>query len=83
MCTEELCGESSKRTFVREEIGTTPLTSLENAYAASFMDFDEDGILDILLFLEPNATNPSSLHALYNNYYVDAFFLKTLGTNGV
>eukprot|EP01091_Cochliopodium_minus_P011961 TRINITY_DN3522_c0_g1_i1.p1 TRINITY_DN3522_c0_g1~~TRINITY_DN3522_c0_g1_i1.p1 ORF type:complete len:649 (-),score=136.28 TRINITY_DN3522_c0_g1_i1:47-1993(-) len=83
-CTVETCnGISSRRTFVKETTGVGAMSKFENAYAASFMDFNEDGILDILMFLEPNATDKQQMHALYNNFYNDAFFLKALGLNGV
>eukprot|EP01102_Stenamoeba_stenopodia_P008785 TRINITY_DN2564_c0_g1_i4.p1 TRINITY_DN2564_c0_g1~~TRINITY_DN2564_c0_g1_i4.p1 ORF type:complete len:629 (-),score=105.35 TRINITY_DN2564_c0_g1_i4:1706-3592(-) len=91
-CTEDLCGndatEANHRTFqfVNDDT-TSALGNITNAYAATFIDLDEDGSLDILVLVDSalNGTKPGhkTIAALYNNIYVDAYFLKTLGLNGV
>jgi len=52
------------------------------------VDFGENGILDIIVLvddmLDPiEPTSSKSIHAVYNNYFNDAYFFKTLGSNGV
>lgn len=48
-------------------------------YAAAFFDLDEDGVVDMFVL----ADNPPRIETVYNNFENDAFFLKTLGLNGV
>eukprot|EP01132_Coremiostelium_polycephalum_P006111 gene6111-7615_t len=87
-CTPALCGstqssQSGRRTFSRVTSGTDALTQIENAYSAVFVDLGENGIPDILVLTNGNATAPAQVKAVFNNFYNDAFFFKTLGLNGV
>jgi integrin alpha FG-GAP repeat containing protein 1 len=91
-CTEETCGEMATgfdhRTFQLVDDSTTAvLATILNAYAGAFFDFDEDGSLDILLLVDSglNDTSPAvkSTVGVFNNIYTDAYFLKTLGLNGL
>ncbi|KAF2074710.1 hypothetical protein CYY_003986 [Polysphondylium violaceum] len=77
-CTESLCGAGrSGRTFVNVTSNVDDLVSIENAYSAVFVDLGENGISDILVWTK------TSVQAVFNNFYNDAFFFKTLGLNGV
>jgi integrin alpha FG-GAP repeat containing protein 1 len=55
--------------------------TLTFSYQAYFYDIDEKGDLDIMTFLDMNdAVNSTrQLKAYYNNFFDDAYFLKTLG----
>eukprot|EP01133_Synstelium_polycarpum_P017959 gene17959-21432_t len=83
-CSDATCGPNVPgRTFNKVTDGTDALTQIPDAYAAVFVDYGENGIADILV-LTRNITNGSeSLRAIFNNFYNDAFFFKTLGLNGV
>ncbi|KAJ3182769.1 hypothetical protein HDU87_008108 [Geranomyces variabilis] len=48
---------------------------------ATFMDLDEDGTLDVLVGVLVDGKFRT--HAILNNFYNDAFFLKALVSNGV
>jgi len=54
-----------------------------------FFDIDEDGVIDILVTIDSDPTgNLNAIHTrsaklLYNNFFNDAFFLKTTALNGV
>jgi len=79
------CDASSTRTFDIKTIGTDALSNIKNPIAATFMDFDEAGWLDIIVltYTPNNNTKPYGIVGLFNNINSDAFFLKTLGLNGV
>ncbi|EGC32339.1 hypothetical protein DICPUDRAFT_38530 [Dictyostelium purpureum] len=81
-CTSDLCDMGQKgRTFGRVTDGTDALRSIPNAYSAVFVDLGENGIADILVW--SGTPNNQSMQAIFNNFYNDAFFFKTLGLNGV
>ncbi|GAM21505.1 hypothetical protein SAMD00019534_046800 [Acytostelium subglobosum LB1] len=82
-CTAQLCGKGvTGRTFTKVTSGTDALTSIPYAYTAAFVDFGEIGNADIMVLIRyPNGTEATQ--AVFNNYYNDAFFFKTLGLNGV
>lgn len=67
------------RTFQMLDSGVDDLVSIPDAYAATFFDLGEDGVPDIFVL----ADNPPRIVTIYNNFENDAFFLKTLGLNGV
>ncbi|KAI9092668.1 hypothetical protein DFS34DRAFT_632718 [Phlyctochytrium arcticum] len=70
---------AGRRTF--ELIDTGSLLQSSSVAAASFLDLDEDGTLDILT--SSNEGGTFRIKAYFNNFYHDAFFLKALVTNGV
>lgn len=82
-CTVALCGsdatDNGLRTFQVVSDGTDALTNIANATSATFFDFDENGALDIIVLCEET----KKVHMVYNNFFNDAYFLKTLGSNGV
>eukprot|EP01130_Rhizamoeba_saxonica_P017235 TRINITY_DN8271_c0_g2_i1.p1 TRINITY_DN8271_c0_g2~~TRINITY_DN8271_c0_g2_i1.p1 ORF type:complete len:658 (+),score=140.74 TRINITY_DN8271_c0_g2_i1:28-1974(+) len=84
-CTLDLCSEEatkmSRRTFKQMKSGVASLLSIEDAYAGAFFDIDEDGTNDILV-MNSNQSQ-LSIHGVFNNYWIDAYSLKTLGLNGV
>lgn len=90
-CTESLCGpeatSSNRRTFQQMTNGVNALSDVKGSYVAAFFDFDEDGVLDILTLSEKVSEKDSSvtptINAVFNNFFNDAFFLKTMGLNGV
>ncbi|KAL4399692.1 hypothetical protein ACI68E_004075 [Malassezia pachydermatis] len=75
--------EVEHRTFVR--VNGTVLDTMEYVRSVSFLDLDEDGTLDLVLqSIEPLASRTSdarSVSFVQNNYFHDAFFLKTLTLN--
>eukprot|EP01119_Soliformovum_irregulare_P011411 TRINITY_DN2849_c1_g3_i4.p1 TRINITY_DN2849_c1_g3~~TRINITY_DN2849_c1_g3_i4.p1 ORF type:complete len:696 (-),score=204.75 TRINITY_DN2849_c1_g3_i4:12-1883(-) len=88
-CTLQYCTQqaidSGRRYFTRVGEGVDDLTAIKNPYATTFIDLDENGILDVLVLgnSTENSTNSQTIHAIYNNFFNDAFFLKTMGLNGV
>eukprot|EP01114_Cavostelium_apophysatum_P009861 TRINITY_DN2316_c0_g1_i2.p1 TRINITY_DN2316_c0_g1~~TRINITY_DN2316_c0_g1_i2.p1 ORF type:complete len:678 (+),score=117.31 TRINITY_DN2316_c0_g1_i2:215-2248(+) len=84
-CNSQTCGsaaaEQNMRTFEKVTEDVDALTSVENAYAAAFIDFGEDGLLDIVVLTQNESQQ--SVVSIYNNFFNDAFFLKVLGSNGV
>jgi len=81
-----LCPHSSARSFVPIWQDMEALTSISNAYAAAFFDLDENGMPDVLILTDDALSTPGGrrhIRAVFNNFQNDAFFLKTLGLNGV
>jgi len=76
-----------QRTFVLKTDGTSELTKIEGVYAAAFLDFGESGSLSVIALSDPALTSSASgdkeIHGLYNNFRLDALFIKALGLNGV
>jgi len=70
---------NNRRGFTKVDGGVDDLEEIPYAFAAAFFDLDEDGMLDIFVL----ADNPPRIETVYNNFENDAFFLKTLGLNGV
>jgi len=65
-----------------------PLNNIPNSFAATFLDLFDHGSNDILVIADmglnsSNSENEFKIYGLYNNFQNDAFFLKTLGLNGV
>ncbi|KAE8259615.1 hypothetical protein A4X13_0g905 [Tilletia indica] len=75
---------SSTRAFAVVEEGAEVLRDVRDARAASWMDVDEDGTLDILLQRTgaDNGGKGSKVTFIQNNFFHDAFFLKALTLNG-
>ncbi|KAG0035603.1 hypothetical protein BGZ81_005581 [Podila clonocystis] len=76
---------AKRRTFVKVTEGADPLNNAQNVKAAAFFDIDEDGTLDIMLLRGTTDQQPAgrAISFIHNNYFNDAFFLKTLASNGV
>jgi len=74
------------RSFVLQTDGATSLMEITNPLTATFFDLDETGILDIIV-VSSNISNANYSDyfptAFMNSYFIDAFFLKTMGLNGV
>ncbi|CAG8552359.1 22065_t:CDS:10, partial [Racocetra persica] len=85
-CTNQKCNslevESQRRTFTRVVDGASALNDITDARSAAFMDLDEDGTLDILVLKSASSTY-KRVNMIHNNYFNDAFFVKTLMLNGV
>ncbi|RKP11179.1 hypothetical protein THASP1DRAFT_11906 [Thamnocephalis sphaerospora] len=91
-CTEDISTkdqmEAGRRAFRVLEQGADALNQLVNVRSAAFFDFEEDGTLDILsLSKQPGGSRAGKaarvVVPVQNNYFNDAFFLKTLVLNGV
>lgn len=84
-CTTKECSKAvtsaSRRSFSRVDGPTAEaLNKITDAKSAMWIDLDEDGSLDILVQRVGKAGGSSrTLSFIRNNYYHDAFFLKTLG----
>ncbi|KAJ3160679.1 hypothetical protein HDU86_000438 [Geranomyces michiganensis] len=86
-CGSKTCSaaadDAGRRAFELVDHGVAALTvagGSENV-VATFMDLDEDGTLDVLVGVLVNGKFRT--HAILNNFYNDAFFLKALVSNGV
>ncbi|KAG0054100.1 hypothetical protein BGZ83_011984 [Gryganskiella cystojenkinii] len=78
--------DAKRRSFVKVTEGANELNNLQDVRAAAFLDLDEDGTVDIMLLRNSNtrqALAGRSITMIHNNYFNDAFFLKTLASNGV
>ncbi|KAI9596507.1 hypothetical protein BDF19DRAFT_437639 [Syncephalis fuscata] len=92
-CTDDTCTaeqvQASRRSFQLLEHGADALDQLENVRSAAFFDFSDDGTLDILALSKSDTSNNRNnmanrqITTLQNNFFNDAFFLKTLVLNGV
>lgn len=81
---------ASLRTFEPLRDGVQALDALSATddpfmpFEAFFFDLDESGTLDVVVMShDPSSSGRVRTHLLYNNLFNDAFFLKTLGLNGV
>jgi len=70
---------TGRRNFSKVASNVDELTGIQNAYAGAFFDLGDDGVLDMMIL----ADNPPRIETIFNNLEYDAFFLKTLGLNGV
>lgn len=86
-CTSDRCSADAvtaeRRTF-RQMLPslTSDLLAMTGAFVGAPFDLDETGRLDIILLSVSNDSS-FSVGALFNNFFNDAYFLKTLGLNGV
>eukprot|EP00833_Pecoramyces_ruminatium_P016237 jgi/Orpsp1_1/1190269/evm.model.d7180000077853.1 len=83
-CTEKLgCNENAiktkRRTLVYSEHSKV-LNRRQNIRSAAFMDIEENGTVDILLFGEQDTNK--RIYTVINNLHNDAFFMKTITLNG-
>ncbi|KAK3842740.1 MAG: hypothetical protein J3R72DRAFT_474554 [Linnemannia gamsii] len=90
LCTgEEGCLPSAvtkkRRSFVKVTEGADALNLIQDVRAAAFLDLDEDGTVDIMLLRNTGGQQAAgrAITMIHNNYFNDAFFLKTLASNGV
>ncbi|KAG0252825.1 hypothetical protein DFQ27_007823 [Actinomortierella ambigua] len=89
LCTPETCRQDEvtarRRTFVKVVEGADVLNSVQDVRAAAFLDLDEDGTVDIMLLRRRDQGQAAAraVSMIHNNYFNDAFFLKTLASNGV
>lgn len=87
-CNRETCskaGFSAGRRYFEKVDGSkaAALNKFDDVKSAHFMDIDEDGSLDILLQRSGKGSGASrSMSFIKNNYFHDAFFMKTLVGNG-
>ncbi|KAF9918621.1 hypothetical protein FBU30_000125 [Linnemannia zychae] len=89
LCTDDTCLPSAvtkkRRSFVKVVDGADALNLVQDVRAAAFLDLDEDGTVDIMLLrnVEGQQAAGRAVTMIHNNYFNDAFFLKTLASNGV
>ncbi|KAF9540003.1 hypothetical protein EC957_004705 [Mortierella hygrophila] len=89
LCADETCVPSAvtkkRRSFVKVTDGAEALNLAQDVRAAAFLDLDEDGTVDIMLLRNTNGQQAAgrAITMIHNNYFNDAFFLKTLASNGV
>mmetsp|Transcript_30481 Transcript_30481/g.85328 ORF Transcript_30481/g.85328 Transcript_30481/m.85328 type:complete len:466 (-) Transcript_30481:1839-3236(-) len=89
-CMTQLCSNTAIRLRRRSFAHVTgdevqQLRALDNPFAAAFFDIDETGTPDVMVLSEGIPEDPTRrrIHFLANNMHNDAFFLKTLGLNGL
>ncbi|KAK9767766.1 hypothetical protein K7432_002149 [Basidiobolus ranarum] len=89
-CNSKHCPQAAinanRRTLIAVSSGLDDLNKITNPKAGAFFDIDEDGTLDFLVLSSSNSDNhlaSRSASFLYNNFFNDAFFMKTLVLNGV
>jgi integrin alpha FG-GAP repeat containing protein 1 len=71
--------KAKRRTLVYSEHSKV-LNRRQNIRSAAFMDIEENGTVDILLFGEQDANK--RIYTVINNLHNDAFFMKTITLNG-
>jgi integrin alpha FG-GAP repeat containing protein 1 len=72
--------ESSFDSKLSKEI----LSAMTDVVAATFIDLDESGMLDVMLVRgNPDSSSNYITETYVNNLFLDAFFLKTVGLNGI
>eukprot|EP01080_Neovahlkampfia_damariscottae_P007529 gene7529-11853_t len=80
-CTEQACGADATarglRTFSFYTHGSQALNDVKDPLNSFFIDLDETGTLDIITISKEN------IFTTFNNYFLDGFFFKILGLNGV
>ncbi|KYR01791.1 putative integrin alpha FG-GAP repeat-containing protein [Tieghemostelium lacteum] len=74
--------QNSVRSFQKVSSGADALLNIAGGYSAVFVDYGENGIPDIMV-LSVDSNGTKQVSAVFNNFYNDAFFFKTLGLNGV
>jgi integrin alpha FG-GAP repeat containing protein 1 len=82
-CNKASTVEEEGRWLSVVQEGAEPLAHIEDVRAASWVDIDDDGTLDILLLRGTTAAKDTRrVTFIQNNYFYDAFFLKSLCLNG-
>lgn len=88
VCSRTICSqaetEAGRRAFSRVDGDRAKaLNSIKDAKSAIWIDIDEDGTLDLLVQRSGLSSGASrQFKFIKNNYFHDAFFLKTLTSNG-
>jgi integrin alpha FG-GAP repeat containing protein 1 len=81
--------DMKRRTFKITTEGTAALSDVRDVVAAAFVDIDQVGTLHIVAARDPALWDPSGTAAgpgiavVFNDFDNDAYFLKTVGLNGV
>ncbi|KAI9473399.1 MAG: hypothetical protein EXX96DRAFT_528016 [Benjaminiella poitrasii] len=87
VCDSQLCTSGAKalnrRSFSVVSTGAEILNQITTPSQATFFDIDEDGTLDILVLQKMQKDAGRLPNFIVNNYFNDAFFLKSLVSNGV
>lgn len=87
-CSRKTCSqaetEEDRRTFaIVDGVRASALSKIKDAKSAIWLDIDEDGTLDTLVQQSGLSSGASrQFRFIKNNYFHDAFFLKTLTSNG-
>lgn len=71
------------RTFVIDNTITKVLSSSDSPWALSLVDLANDGVMDIIINSKDISNNMNKIIALRSMYYVDAFFINIVVTNGI
>lgn len=87
-CTEETCGadayNANRRTFEHDTDNTAAVENVKNPFAAAFIDFGDDGSLDILISSYPVMNSTAfSITTIENAVDYGTFFLKVTGLSGL
>jgi len=69
--------DSSLKVSISTELNQMPF------FDAFFFDIDDNGVLDIMSIYIDESSGNYTLKAFFNNFFNDAYFLKTVSTNGV
>jgi len=77
-CNEKAT-EANRRTILYSDHSKV-LNRRQNIRSAAFMDIEENGTVDILLFGEQD--KDKRIYTVVNNLHNDAFFMKTITLNG-
>ncbi|KAI9248624.1 hypothetical protein BY458DRAFT_536598 [Sporodiniella umbellata] len=88
LCTKEHCADeatqANKRTLSIVTAGIGALENIPKPRQAAFFDIDEDGSLDIVVLQSASSSDARRVpNFIINNFFNDAFFLKSLVSNGV
>ncbi|SPO34644.1 uncharacterized protein PSFLO_00115 [Pseudozyma flocculosa] len=79
-------GQGDGRTFIKVQDGAEVLGGFNDVRTVSWIDVDEDGTLDLMLQRKPangdGKDGSRRVTFIQNNYFYDAFFLKSLTLNG-
>lgn len=71
------------RTFVIDNTMAKVLSSSDSPWALSLVDLANDGVMDIIVNAKDTSSNINKIIALRSMYYVDAFFINIVVTNGI
>jgi integrin alpha FG-GAP repeat containing protein 1 len=75
---------SHKRWFSRLSNSLSgDLQNVRNVYAGNFIDIGQNGIPDLFLLSKDPENSEYSVKTFVNKLNIDAFFLKSMGSNGV
>eukprot|EP00475_Leptophrys_vorax_P005129 TRINITY_DN1307_c0_g1_i2.p1 TRINITY_DN1307_c0_g1~~TRINITY_DN1307_c0_g1_i2.p1 ORF type:complete len:655 (-),score=145.73 TRINITY_DN1307_c0_g1_i2:1190-3154(-) len=83
MCSSDAIGAGRRYFQKMSAQDSGDLESIQNVFGGGFFDLDDDGTQDIVLLVQDPTTGQKSSVFLVNNFNDDAFFLKSIGLNGV